>query len=449
MPYKTEYIFEKDFWGNWKLVPKKQENSIAWLILLLIILLIICLAILTLPFWIALLGFKMVKTKRYYAGVGSLLALLYFIFDIQKRWITGFIFLGYNDSDGNFTEGLFNEKQIVYVYILNGIGVLLGLYFIVQAYLLNKQKKIFNHSTSESETSSAYSNSSNDFSISNSKPKRFSNQVNLVLGILGVVFVIVVIYFYLNKKDVSNEAPLTNSEVINEQPLVPENEIELTSKNDVSYEESQMTFSQDELLNFINQYYYDISNNSFNAENYFSENITQYINRKNISPIDINDIHNNNNEFIDEKTNVINNEINFDRTEKSISYYSYWIDFSCFRKSKNKNQSCKVKIEIGIDHKNKIKSYRELEITDLTFFEKETSTERDPRAKDVANVFYNPNFTLFDLLTDEPIFPDSDGLFDIWYSSNEDPSPYNIVLSKNQLINHRYYKFKTKANCIQ
>lgn len=84
----------------------------------------------------------MVKTKRYYAGIGSLLALLYFIIDIQNRWITGFLFLGYNDSAGQFTEGLIGEKQIMYVYIANGIGVILGLVFIVQAYLLNKEKTL-------------------------------------------------------------------------------------------------------------------------------------------------------------------------------------------------------------------------------------------------------------------------------------------------------------------
>jgi hypothetical protein len=131
MANKTEYIFEKDFWGNWKLVPKKQDNSIGWLILLLIIVVIVCLAIITLPLWIALLGFKMVKTKRYYAGIGSLIALLYFILDIQNRWITGFLFLGYNDSTGKFTEGLIGEKQMIYVYIANAIGVILGLVFIV------------------------------------------------------------------------------------------------------------------------------------------------------------------------------------------------------------------------------------------------------------------------------------------------------------------------------
>ncbi|MBS1653099.1 MAG: hypothetical protein U0W65_09340 [Bacteroidia bacterium] len=448
MADKTEYIFEKDFWGNWKLVPKKQDNGIGWLIVLLIVVVIVCLAIITLPLWIALLGFKMVKTKRYYAGIGSLLALLYFIIDIQNRWITGFLFLGYNDSAGQFTEGLIGEKQIMYVYIANGIGVILGLVFIVQAYLLNKEKNSTSITSTASETASDNSQTANSFSVSNSKPKNTSNQLNVVLGILGVVFALAVIYFSFNKKDAPQENT-NNTAVENTQPIINESAISETTNNDVIEQEHYEPISQDELLNFVNQYYNDISSDNFSAENYFSDNVNQYINRKNISPSEINSIHINNNEFVNGKSTIINNEINFDRTDGDISYYNYWIDFSCYRKSKNKFQNCKVKVEIGIDNNNKIKSYRELEVTDLKFTTDEVSISRDPRSKDVANVFYDVNYTLFDLLTDEPILPNSDGQYDIWYSSNEDPSPYNIVLSKTQLSNHRYYKFKTKANCVQ
>jgi hypothetical protein len=272
---------------------------------------------------------------------------------------------------------------------------------------------------------------------------------NVFLIIAGVVFAFTILYFSFNKKDVNNEVPVNNVEVKNEQPTINESPIDENLNNNVREQEYNEPISQDDLLNFITQYYTDISSNNFAAENYFSESVIQYINRKNTTPSDINSIHNNNNEFIDGKSTIINNEISFDRKEADINYYNYWIDFSCFRKSKNKYQNCKVKVEIGIDKYNKIKSYRELEVIDLKFTTDEVSIARDPRSKDVANVFYDPNYTLFDLLTDEPILPNSEGLYDIWYSSNEDPSPYNIVLSKNELSSYRYYKFKTKANCEQ
>ena len=58
---RTEYIFEKDFWGNWKLVPKKEDNALGWIIVMLFVLVVLCLVIITLPFWVALLGFKMLN----------------------------------------------------------------------------------------------------------------------------------------------------------------------------------------------------------------------------------------------------------------------------------------------------------------------------------------------------------------------------------------------------
>jgi len=76
-----------------------------------------------------------------------------------------------------------------------------------------------------------------------------------------------------------------------------------------------------------------------------------------------------------------------------------------------------------------------------------SSTQRDPRAKDVANVFWNPDYTLFCLLTDEPIFPNSDGKYDIWYSSNENPNPYNKVITKEELPRFLFYKFKDYETC--
>lgn len=137
---RTEYIFEKDFWGNWKLVPKKEDNALGWIIVMLFVLVVLCLVIITLPFWVALLGFKMLKTKRYYAGIGSILAMIYFFTDVKKRWVSGFLFQGYNSSDGKLKEGILNYEYLNYVYAINTIGVIIGIMFMIQAYLLNREK---------------------------------------------------------------------------------------------------------------------------------------------------------------------------------------------------------------------------------------------------------------------------------------------------------------------
>jgi len=368
MADKTEYIFEKDFLGNWKLVPKKEDNSIAWLIILLIIVLIICIAITTLPLWIALLGFKMVKKKRYYAGIGSLLSLLYFIIDIKNRWITGFLFLGYYESSGQFIEGLISEKIIIYVYVTNAIGVMLGLFFILQAYLSNKEKNISNNLITDDKKTSINSIATDEMSFSSYESKTFSVQLNSILVILGIIFTVAVLYFTFNKNS-NNQFIRNEEEVIDNQSVNSGSSSNVTTKDNIVEKDRHNAINQDDLLNFVSQYYNDLDNRTFLAENFFSDNVIQYINRKNISLEEINSLYINNNEFVNSKTIVINNEIYFDRIDADVKYYNYWVDFRCFRKSKNKYQACKVNIEIGIDGNRKIVSYRELEVTDLKFTE--------------------------------------------------------------------------------
>lgn len=73
---------------------------------------------------------------------------------------------------------------------------------------------------------------------------------------------------------------------------------------------------------------------------------------------------------------------------------------------------------------------------------------RDPNTrKDIANVFWNPEYTLFDLFTDEPIYPQVNGKYAIWYSSNEDPIPRFKELTAEQLRVFAFYKFKSLENC--
>ena len=71
--------------------------------------------------------------------------------------------------------------------------------------------------------------------------------------------------------------------------------------------------------------------------------------------------------------------------------------------------------------------------------------------KDIANVKWKQPYTLFDLTTDEPIFPvnvNGTLIYKIYYTSNEKPTPKYGEFTVGQLENHPYYKFKNKENCI-
>jgi hypothetical protein len=76
---------------------------------------------------------------------------------------------------------------------------------------------------------------------------------------------------------------------------------------------------------------------------------------------------------------------------------------------------------------------------------------RDPDSrKDFANVFWKRQYTLFDLMSDEPIFPileNGQNIYKIYYSSNEDPNPYSGSFTLEQLERHLFYKFKDLASC--
>jgi serine/threonine protein kinase len=73
---------------------------------------------------------------------------------------------------------------------------------------------------------------------------------------------------------------------------------------------------------------------------------------------------------------------------------------------------------------------------------------RDPEPrKDRANVFYNRKYTLFDHWSDEPIFPDENGIYNIYYSTNEDKRPWSFSGTALELENKTVYKFKNYYNC--
>jgi hypothetical protein len=83
-----------------------------------------------------------------------------------------------------------------------------------------------------------------------------------------------------------------------------------------------------------------------------------------------------------------------------------------------------------------------LSITNRTY-------SRSTQSPDYANVFWNPQFNLFDLLTDEIITPDINGVYKFYYSSNENPNVYYKELHASQLPNFLFYKFKTSDSCLK
>ena len=73
-------------------------------------------------------------------------------------------------------------------------------------------------------------------------------------------------------------------------------------------------------------------------------------------------------------------------------------------------------------------------------------------SKEEANLNWSKEYTLFDYITDEPIFPlirNGQTVYKIYYSSKEDPRPTYGELSIAQVENLKYYKFKNREICLK
>ena len=114
-------------------------------------------------------------------------------------------------------------------------------------------------------------------------------------------------------------------------------------------------------------------------------------------------------------------------------------DFKLFSEKTVWEESSKeaneIDVNIGNNKSNKV-----------NHIEPET-LKRDPRTKDVANDVWDSKYTLFCKLTDEPIHPNSNGEYDIWYASQEEPYPHHKILTIQELPSLLFYKFKDYETC--
>ena len=142
----------KPVWETDKHVLVEKDNSGAGAILVLvgiiiaIVLMTFSFILLILPLLIALIGFFISKSNRYWIGISTIIAQIYLYFELQEKWISGFLIFGYHDLKGIPQEGLFTsiknlyESYSIYFILVNLIGVLLGVFFIYQSYYLRKSE---------------------------------------------------------------------------------------------------------------------------------------------------------------------------------------------------------------------------------------------------------------------------------------------------------------------
>jgi hypothetical protein len=113
---------------------------------------------------------------------------------------------------------------------------------------VNRENNTLNSTSSKGETISVISQKSNTLSPSNSKPKSPSNQVKLVLGILGVIIAIAVIYFSVNKKqletpvDITDSTSIENTDVLQKSESIDDDDWKLEKSSKITFSNSSEYF---------------------------------------------------------------------------------------------------------------------------------------------------------------------------------------------------------------
>jgi serine/threonine protein kinase len=145
------------------------------------------------------------------------------------------------------------------------------------------------------------------------------------------------------------------------------NDVSDNPVNDPEPEIQEPFYPYGQVKNKVERYYSAVGSSVYDAWNFYAADIQQFINWKNTNPDKLNENHQNNTEYVASEASIINDEIEFDRKENGIDYWTYWVDFSCYRTSKEMYQYCKIRVELGIDENFKFVSYKEMKVTDLHY----------------------------------------------------------------------------------
>lgn len=202
--------------------------------------------------------------------------------------------------------------------------------------------------------------------VSVQSPKKKSNSW-IYFAVGGAVLVVVLILVVPSFMEEKSEAPVEeNYEELENSPPLPSKEV---SKPDGKEEPPVLEnwLSADDVSSIMGSYYYDQSIEELDARSYFAPHVIQFITKKNLTPYDINTIIERNTEYENALTQILDGSCRFARLDNEVSYWTYWVSFQCYRVSKDKIQKCNIQIETGFNQDNEIKSYKELQVTDLEF----------------------------------------------------------------------------------
>ncbi|MEI7597534.1 MAG: hypothetical protein WCK02_17430 [Bacteroidota bacterium] len=160
----------------------------------------------------------------------------------------------------------------------------------------------------------------------------------------------------------SDDIPKFDKTFLNQQ------QIKQTSQNQPVSNQSNKEITKEEtkpnLKSIIEQVYSSMQNSTFDANQYFVDNIDRFISMKNTSPAKINTYINNSfyKEFQNPSYIIEENGYSEEKIETGEYKITFIEKLNCFRISKQKNQILRTKIEVIFNTNNKIRYWKHLQI---------------------------------------------------------------------------------------
>lgn len=151
--------------------------------------------------------------------------------------------------------------------------------------------------------------------------------------------------------------------------LVATSQFNEFEENNFQSIENKLIQIQSKLTSFIQGFYQSIVDQTFDANIYFSPVVQQYINKRNLTPADINaEMTDHYQEFVNSKYSFSDPfQISIARDDSPLNFVTFEFHYTVERVSKQKLQECDVVVKLGFDSNDKIISYSEEAIKNLTF----------------------------------------------------------------------------------
>jgi hypothetical protein len=195
------------------------------------------------------------------------------------------------------------------------------------------------------------------------KKKKLRIQIPVIL-----LFLILTAVVIIDKQNKSNTSSSSNAQTTDQSTTEPPTNQGLgMSQSQPKSSTATVRLTPQQGQTAMTNYYLALNSNTMDAYRFFDSNVDQFIGKKNITPGEINTIVAGNTEFTDRIAAFYPETFQPAYERDGISYFEYWIYFTCYRVSKAKNQECRVRIEVGFTPTGLIKSYVEKEVKDLKF----------------------------------------------------------------------------------